>query len=212
MNYIYDIIVNFNTYAFDFYDWNDSDRLTHLRKIPIFKTDTNTLNDIIQNDVSFNASFLEQIKDKTEIFTNKNVKIIPYSFLLCDGAMVIAIKVDKNRLFKSKLLLDEEDEVLDVCGKFKEQPIAFTIKKKNYMDNYVTRKQMNLVKKIDKMINDTYKNKDYDTLRYIYYDCFNKKNDDIENIMKQLNQKIQSFDHEVLTSIEKFYKLLEIKK
>lgn len=212
MNYIYDIVVNFNTYAFDFYDWNDSDRLTHIRKIPVFKIDPTTLNKIIENNVKFEDAFLEQIKDKTEIFTNKNVKIIGYSFLLCDGMTALALKIDKNRLYKSRLLLEEEEEVLDICGRFKEEKINILVYKKNNIENFMTRKQMNLIKQVDKMLTETYKNKDYDTLKYIYYDCFNEKNEDVENIMTKLKSQIRKQNDGFLMSICNFYKILEIKK
>ena len=35
MNYIYDVITNFNDTYYDFYEWNKKDKLTHFKKIPI---------------------------------------------------------------------------------------------------------------------------------------------------------------------------------
>ena len=37
MNYIYDILLNFNDIYYDFYEWNISDNIEHIRKIPLFK-------------------------------------------------------------------------------------------------------------------------------------------------------------------------------
>lgn len=212
MNYIYDIIVNFNTYAFDFYDWNKEDKLTHIRKIPVCKVKVGVLNQINEYEVIFDTSFLELIKDKTEIFTNKNTKTICYSCLLCDGMNVLAIKIEKNHILKSKLQLEEEEEVLDVCERLSEQDIAFEIKKKNSLDNFVTRKQLNLAKQVNKLLNKTYSLKDFDTLKYIYYECFDKKEENTKEIMKVFIKQIQNNNDSILIKIRDFYKLLEVKK
>ena len=37
MNYIYDIYLNLNETLYDFFDWNKNDKLTHIKKIPVFK-------------------------------------------------------------------------------------------------------------------------------------------------------------------------------
>lgn len=212
MNYIYDIVVNFNTYAFDFYDWNIEDKITHIRKIPIYKVKTSILSQIIEYDVKFNPSFLETIKNQTEVFTNKSVKIVPYSCLLCDGINVIAIKIDKNHTYKSRLQLDEEEEVLDVCERINEQVISFEKKRRNSLDNFTTRKQMNIIKQINKMLYKTYTSKDYETLKYVYYECFNEKIDDVGYIMKKITTQIQNNNEILLNKIHEFYKLIEIKK
>lgn len=212
MNYIYDIVVNFNMYAFDFYDWNTEDKITHIRKIPVCKVTPDVLKKLIDYEVRFDASFLEILKDKTEVFTNKNVKTIPYSCLLCDGMNALAIKIDKNRTFKSRLQLDEEEEVVDVCEKLNVQDICFEVKKKYDENTFTTRRQMNLARQVNKMLHRTYTLKDYETLKYIYYECFNKKTDDIKEIMKKLSEQIQKKDDKLLLKIRDFYKLFEIKK
>ena len=43
MNYIYDIYLNFNKELYDFFDWNKSDKLTHIKMIPIFKVNEETI-------------------------------------------------------------------------------------------------------------------------------------------------------------------------
>ena len=37
MIYIYDLTLNFNDRLYDFYDWKDTDSITHYRKIPLIK-------------------------------------------------------------------------------------------------------------------------------------------------------------------------------
>jgi hypothetical protein len=49
MNYIYDIYLNFNNQLYDFFDWNKSDKLTHIKMIPIFKVNEETIRSFISN-------------------------------------------------------------------------------------------------------------------------------------------------------------------
>ena len=46
MNYIYDIILNFQERIYDFYEWNKTDVITHIRKIPVFKISSKDLYNI----------------------------------------------------------------------------------------------------------------------------------------------------------------------
>ena len=50
MNFIYDILLNFNNEYYEFYDWNNDDKLTHIRKMPIFKISDDALKNIIYNE------------------------------------------------------------------------------------------------------------------------------------------------------------------
>ena len=37
MNYLYDILLNFNLRLYETYEWERNDQITHIRKIPFFK-------------------------------------------------------------------------------------------------------------------------------------------------------------------------------
>ena len=64
MNYIYDILINFNENLYDFYDWNLNDQIDHIRKIPVFKTDSEFLYNLKKNDIILNKDFLNKIYNK----------------------------------------------------------------------------------------------------------------------------------------------------
>ena len=113
MNYIYDILVNFNSRVYDFFEWNYTDDITHIKKIPLFRVETDVLKDFVNNKVKLSPDFVSKIDKKSEIF-NKNKKL-NYAFLATDGSEVICFKVMENGLINkySKLLSQEEDEVLE---------------------------------------------------------------------------------------------------
>ena len=73
MNYIYDILLNFNKKIYDIYEWEKNDIITHIRKIPLFIVEKKQLLEIVNNEVIFNQEKLKKIENKTEIFTKNNV-------------------------------------------------------------------------------------------------------------------------------------------
>lgn len=182
MNYIYDIYLNLNETLYDFYDWNKNDKITHIKKIPIFKTDESILKTIIHNIFSINKDFLSNIHNKTEIW-NFNKKI-DYCCLFSDGNSIISIEFNKNgkSIKKSFLYVDEELEILETIYKLKEKNIDINILKEE-TNILKTRNQI----KEEKFINKELKNIDENKLNYIYFECFGKKETNKQIILKNIN-------------------------
>ena len=104
MNYIYDIYLNFNNTLIDFFDWNKNDKLTHIKKTPIFKINSNNFKILCSNKVKVDTTTLNQIENKTEVWKDK--RGIKYCCLFCTDSSIICIKFDKNGRLK---LLDGTD-------------------------------------------------------------------------------------------------------
>lgn len=210
MNYIYDILLNFNTVAYDFFEWNTTDTITHIRKIPLIKVNPSILSLIENYDVKFENDFLETIKDKTEAFRGKNIYNITYSCLLSDGSSVLAIMYKNNHLMKSRLLIDEEEDVLGICGKMNERNLSITKYKKNIGRNYKTRSQIEKEKSIRKKIHRIYEEKNYEMLKYMYYECFDAKEEDVDYIVKKIDISVNKENDILIKKIQNFLKLIEI--
>ncbi len=211
MNYIYDILLNYNNNVYDFFEWNASDSILHIRKIPLIKISTIALNDIINYDVSFDNIFLETIKNKTESFNNKHIRIIEYACLLSDGTNVLAIMFKNNRYLKSKLLLDEEDDVLSISEKLKEQKIIYQKTKKLKNDSYKTRRQVELEQKLRKSLKNIFNLNNKETIKYVYYECFNKKEENIPTIKNHFYNIFEENNELAIEKLKNILKLLEIK-
>lgn len=211
MNYIYDILLNYNNIPYDFFEWNKSDNILHIRKIPLIKVSANTLKDIIDYEVKLDNSFLSYIKRKTEIFNNKNIRLLDYACLLSDGVNVLAIMVKNDHCFKSKLLLDEEEEVLAISEKLDEQEILYTKLKKNYDIYFKTRKQLENEHKLRIELNKLFREKNYETLKYMYYECFNRKEVNVSIIKKKFFSILDESDELIIEKLKNILKLLEIK-
>ena len=196
MSYIYDIILNFQKNYYEFYEWNDEDEITHIKKIPIFKTTTI-------------EKFLETINNKTEKFKKNYQTKIKYCFLLSDGKEVIAIKLNKEGLTtqKSSLLIDESEDILNILKLTKGTILNYKIIQQKTIENFQTRYETEKKQEILKLLENTYKQNDLKKLSYLCLECFgqNETNIDIafSKLKKEINEPNENF-HKIIN----FFKLI----
>ena len=199
MNYIYDIYLNFNKNLYDFFDWDKSDKLIHIKSIPIFKISEDNIKKIINCTIKLEDKYLSLIKNKATIW-NKSDKYKNYA-LFCDENNVIAIEFDEKgkSINKSSLFISEELEILETMYKTKYKNFEYKILNKN-KNILKTRKQI----KEETFISDELKNIDNKKLDYIYFECFGKHEKNREFIInKLLNLSKNSKDYKNLYNILK---------
>lgn len=205
MNYTYDILANFNENYYEFYDWNNKDELTHIKKLPIIKVERNFLNDIKNNDVIVEKELLEKIFRKTEFFKTNKKNISNYICALCDGTKAIIIKLDQTGKIKgrSSLLIDEENEIIDISDTMTTSNYKLKINKNKKQEYFKTRKE----KEINRYIEKELKIIDNNKLKYLYFDCFNKKEEDINIIKKEIKNEIKNNFENIYKEVYEFLKL-----
>ena len=170
MNYVYDILTNFNENLYEFYDWNLNDNITHIRKIPAFKVSEKEFLEMKNNIVEFSEEFKETIKNKTEFFQGRGIKILKYAFLITNGVDIIGILID-SKLKYTSLQIDEELDILDGV-RFKECSIHYTIQCKKEPTYLKTRKQIQKERQIKEQLSFLAKENNSSKIKYIYYECF----------------------------------------
>ena len=207
MNYIYDILLNFKKEFFEFYEWNLNDDIINIRKIPVFKVRKNQLYDFKNCNLKLNQKFLKSIFNKSEIFKGRNKKSIKYSFLVGNNDDVLAIYLDDEGkiLYKSDLLIDEYEDTLEVMNELDITDIEYETICTNSFD-FKTRNEK---EKICYIINHLYKTSE-DKLKYLYYEFFDKKEENIDVIKNTIIKKIDN-DFNFVNKVYDFYKLISYK-
>jgi len=207
MNYIYDILINFNYELFDFYDWNKDDNIIHIRKIPIFKINKEEFIDFLKYKIQLNKKFLKKIENKTEVFQKNGVKNLDYSVLLTTNEDIIALKLNNcgKIIGYSKLLIDEQIEVLDYIKMMKEIELEYKILEKININNK-TRKEIKYKQYIEKEIEKILKERNYEKLKYLYLECFNK-NKEISYIIKNIYNEIDDKWEQVYLKLYNFFQV-----
>ena len=207
MNYIYDVITNFNDNYYDFYEWNKKDKLIHFKKLPIIKIKKEDYNNILINEICINNNNLKQIKNKAEIWDNKN-NINNYYVLITNGTDIIGLELNNKGIVtkRSSLLVDEELDILYTIRKLNTKEIKYEIIKKINI-NFKTRNEIIKNQFIKNEINNLSLKKDINKINYIYYECFNKKEKNTKLALKNILNNIDKY--EIQTKLDNFFNLIK---
>lgn len=210
MLYIYDILLNWcKDKLYDFFEWEKTDKLDHIKKIPLFRVERGIVNKFINKNIKISESFVSRVYNLTEVYTSKKVDKVPYAFLLTDGLMVLAIKTDKQGLvkYRSKLIIDEEEEILCISNKLDKVNIDYIEKGYIYKDDFSTRQERCIREFLLKEVENSYNNKDYAKLKYLYTEYSGSSKEDMDLIYKELTNSINL---EINENHHKLYSLLQL--
>lgn len=206
MNYIYDIVLNFNSYSncLEFYEWLKGDKLDYIEKIPIIKINSMQLEDILFKRIKINDNLLDKIYNKTITSTG----VINYSLLVTDSNKVLGLKFNNKGLLveKSNLLLDEEEAVLEEINDLDMEYFDYEVIEDNKEMLFLTRYERLIRESLLKELNNLYDNKMYDEIEYLYYEIFNE-NCSIQNKYKKLINNIRdNFNYKFIS----LYRVIEL--
>lgn len=209
MKNTYDILVNFKKIPYEFYEWNKEDDVKHVKKMPSIKVSDSTLYDIFYNDVVVSKNFLDQIKDKTEIFFGRTVKKVKYACVIYNDDVALSILLNDNGeiIGKSKLLFDEEEDVLKEDVPLKE--IDYNIIKKSKKISGLTRREAKIVLLLSKYLDKIHEIKKNDEIKYMYFECFNKVEEDNEKAYKNLKNEVLKANLNVIETLKTLIKVLK---
>ena len=181
MNYIFDIVLNFHDNYYNFFEWNRTDTIKNIYKVSIYRVNDKDLINLKNNKVIVSNEFITKIKEDNP----KHKKII---CLVSNTKTSIGLLFDAsgNLLKRSSLLFEEETEVNHLAK-------TIPLTKINYLQN-TPLKQINTLR-IEKEKKELLKNyikdlKDEYTLKYLYYEYFNKECNNISTIKTKLLKEL----------------------
>lgn len=209
MKNIYDILVNFKKIPYEFYDWNKEDDVKHVKKMPSIKVSDSALYDIFYNEVKISKNFLDQIKDKTEIFFGRAIKKVKYACVIYNDDVALSILLNDNGeiIGKSKLLFDEEEDVLKDDVPIKE--IDYNVIKKSKKISGLTRREAKIVLLLSKYLDKIHESKKNDEIKYMYFECFNKVEEDNEKAYENLKNEVLKANLNVIETLKTLIKVLK---
>lgn len=193
MKYIYDIILNFNEKLYEFYEWKETDNIEYIKKIPIVKVTDSVFSDLKNNKVIMDLEFINSIYNKCEVYGNYGIGKVEYACLFCIDDAIIAVEFNENgeSIYRSDLCLDEALDILSYVKKLKISDLKYK-KESKYKDYLITRKEANMINFIKRELNVIYESDNMDKLKYIYYECFNKFEDNVSKIISDLEKYISN--------------------
>lgn len=204
MNFIYDIYLNFNDILYEFYDWNKKDKIIHIKRIPLFKVNSKTLRDIVSKKIKLSSSFLSLIENKTIIY-GREKQICACVFTDSDNVVAVMFNLDSlESTKKSYFLVEEELDILDISVRMDEYSIKYTIVSED-VPFLKTRKEALEYKFLLKELD----NIDSDLLKYLYFECFSKEENDYKRAFKRIKELLNNSNS---LEYRKLYNLLSLIK
>ena len=216
MIYTYDILLNWTKgeRLKEFYEWNLEDDLEHIKKMPIIRISESFLKDLLTSKIKIDKSFLSKIKYKTESYFHNEIDVIEYAIIVTTEKKALALELDDegNVMYKSCLLIDEEEEVLEIGEEIVIMDIPYEVITKNKKVSYLTRKEEEEKKFLTKEIKKIKQNKESSKLNYLYKEFFiddvESFNDKLTILEKEISKDYNSFHHRLYNLL----KLSTIKK
>lgn len=173
---VYDIVLNLldSNRIYEPFEWSNKDNIEHIKKIPMVRISSNFLSDIILNNVTVNKDFLQSIYRKAEVYSDKGTNVIDYACLFTDTYKIVGVEFDKSgrALFKSYLLLDEEEEILELSNEIKLSKIEYKVSKKSNECLFLTRNEEFKRNYLLKEIKFAYKKGLFEKINYLYEEIF----------------------------------------
>lgn len=210
MNYVYDILSNFNQELYDFYDWDKNDNFTHLRKVPSFRVSKEVLVDLMFKKVKIKGNLLKLIKDKTQVFTKEGVDVIEYCFVVSDSVNALGVILDEDGIIykRSKFLVSEELEINKCLKTSKIYNVEYNLLSSKTHYSNMTRNEEKvtslILNELELIMDST------DKIDYLYYEWFNTNKG--KNKYKKLVSSIKSSYTSKHEYILELLNLLKIKK
>lgn len=181
MNYIYDIVLNFQDNYYNFFEWRREDKIKNISKISLYRVSDKDILILKKNKVKVSEDFILKIKND-----NKHSKKI--ICLVSNGKIALGLLFnnDGKLLKRSSLIFEEEEEVIDNT---RHLPVT----KINYLENIAVTYQNKLrieKEKKDTLITYISNTTDILTLKYLYYEYYEKESNNISLIKKDLLKEL----------------------
>lgn len=191
MNYIYNIEVNLKEKLINFYEWNSSDILTKIDRIPLYLVNTKDYIHILNMNIKL----------------NKKINLVNNMCLFTNSVDVICVLFTNDGIIEkiSKLKLIDESDVLDEISEKNKIELDYKIINKSNNYSFNPRYEENIVNELLEYVKS--KKEDNNIIDYLYYEWFSDKkcNNKYEKLIKSINKK-HSVKH------DKLYKIIELIK
>lgn len=202
MNYIYDIVLNFQDKYYQFFEWNKNDKIKNISKIPIYRVTDQDILSLKYNQVKLDQNFINNLKED-----NKKKKLLMCLVSNTTVSIGILLSQDGTLLKRSSLIFDEEDEVNDFSNTL---PVTHI----NYVKNIkvVPEEKLRIeIEKKDFIVSYITMTEDIVTLKYLYYEYFEEECDQIDKIKKTLLKEFEKTWNKKQNSLYNIINLLNQK-
>ena len=208
MENVNDILVNYKKIPYEFYEWNNNDNIIHVKNMKVFKVSDECMYDFLNYEIKISKKIFKEINEEYNT-TNKNKHLNVFIIFNDELCLSVLLDSDGKIIGKSKLLYEEQDDIIKRFNNLNEKKINYKVISKSKYNKYFTRYKIELTDNLKKYITYLYKNNSLDELKYLYYDCFFENNDNINEIYNKIIKNIEENNIFVISKLRKYIKYVK---
>lgn len=185
MNYYYDVLLNFSeNEVWNFYEWEETDPLLFAKKIPLFRVSFEVIQDFLKFYICLDSDFVKQIAHKA-VFQEK--EDIYATFLVSDAKNSFAVKVNEEGSVEgiSKLMIRDDNNLNEFMYTLPIREINYEIQERRERKTSF-RQYEKMIESILKELKDLKDENGFHKLKYLYYECFQKEESDMEKMYQEM--------------------------
>ena len=208
MHFCFDILVNLDETLWQFYEWDKSDNIIFLKKVPLLKINEKIFKLIYSYNGIIDSEFIKKYYNKTIIKGSRNNATM---FLLTTGKNCLVIEVNKlgNIISRSQLMVEDEINCNEKVVNLKDMHIPFKktsklILRKDFRqgenEKRIIKTELKTIKKENNLLKCS----------YLYYEWFgileNNLEKMIDNCLEELEKPYSLKMHHITNLIKLSYK------
>lgn len=189
-----------------FYEWEKSDFLTYVKKIPLFRVDFETIKDFLTFHVCVDSSFVSEIAHKTVVRSQDEV--LDYAFLMSDSKNSLAVLLNEEGkvIALSSVLISDDNNINEFMYTLKEKTIPYEcMEKRKYHHELRQKEKMRQVIQIE--LSTLKKDQNLNKLKYLYYEWFGHDETDFFKMYQEMQEALQNTNIETLEKISYLIRL-----
>lgn len=198
MNYIYDIVLNFQDNYYQFFEWNRNDKIKNISKIIVYHVSDQDLLFLTYNHIIIDNPFLTQVKED-----NKKYKKIMCLVSNTKQTIGLLFSGEGVLLKRSSLLFEEENEVNQLA---KELPLTTITYQENKKQKPINKLRIEIEKK-DTLVQFINQTNDILALKYLYYEYFEEECEEQNHIKTSL---LNALDQDWNKKKNKLYQIIQL--
>lgn len=168
MRYIYDITINLEKEYIDFFEWNSTDKIININKIPLIKVNFKTFIDFLSHNIQLLEDSVSKINKGSSKF-----------YLIMNDNNVLAVKFNQKGqiVLKSALSVTDELDIVENSRGINEVSLKYKILNYNEI-SFQTREEKRITNFLNREIKKLSIPVDNTKISYLYLECFGVKEND----------------------------------
>lgn len=208
MHYYYDVLINLDTNLWSFYEWEQTDPIIPIKKIPLVRVHNKDIVNFMRYDVLFDEEWISKFLEKT-IIKNQKERVNCILFSSARHSLVLEFDSHGKVISRSRLLLEDENNCNEVTYALKETVVPYETKEKIALSSEF--RQAFKEKRLIQVELDTLKDtKNTTKCSFLYYEWFGLIEHDMDKMISKMNDELhKSYSlkiHEIALLIHLSYK------